>query len=104
MAFTILSVDSLLYVFSSRSLHQPIWRNVPWKNPWLLGAVGIGFGIQLLAIYLPWLQGLLKTVPLGLDDWMVVMVVSLTVIGVIEVAKAVFAHHRIIGEGKIRVE
>ena len=87
IAFTTLGVDSLIYVFSARSLRAPIWRDSFWKNMWLIGAVGIGFMIQLAAIYVPVLQRFLHTQPLSFSHWGIVLGTSLVVIIVIELVK-----------------
>jgi Ca2+-transporting ATPase len=91
VAFAMLGVDSLFYVFSCRSLHKPIWKDVPWKNPWLLGAVGMGLMIQLAAIYLPILQRMLHTVALEVSDWGVILAFSVVVVMTIELTKVIFA-------------
>lgn len=91
-AFAMLGTDSLLYVFSSRSLKKPIWKDKIFSNIWLIGAVIMGFGIQLAAIYLPGMQKLLDTTPLTGGDWLRLIIMSLLVIVVIEVVKWAFIH------------
>lgn len=68
MVFALLSIDSLLYVFSCRSLSQPIWRDPIWRNMYLVGACGVGFGMTLVAIYVPWFQNLLGVTALTWSD------------------------------------
>ena len=41
-------------------------------NPWALASVPLVLGLQLAAVYLEPLARLLGTVPLGLNDWVVV--------------------------------
>ncbi len=100
MSFTLLAVSTLLYVFSVKSLKEPLWKEKWWNNPWLLGAVAIGFSFQLLAIYLPSLQVFLKTVSLGWSEWGVVMLGSGLVIVLIEGVKWRFNH---LVESELRV-
>lgn len=95
MAFTVLGIDSLLYVFSSRSLRRPIWHEGIFKNKWLVGAALGGVLIQLTAIYLPFFQKAFKTKPLGWSDWGVVLVASIIVIIVIEGVKWLFLHKKL---------
>lgn len=92
ISFTLLGVDSLLYVFSSRSLTRPVWQDSPMRNPWLVGAVIIGFGVQLSAVYVPFLQNLLGTVPLTLAHWEIIGMLSGVVIALIEITKYLFLH------------
>ncbi len=87
VAFVALGIDSLLYVFSCRSLKHSILKTNPFSNPYLIAAVIGGFLFQLTAVYLPFFQKILKTVPLSLSDWMLIMSVCLGVIIVIEVVK-----------------
>jgi len=55
-----------------------------FSNPHLLAAVASSIGLQLLVVYLPVLQPIFKTVPLGLRDWAVIALacVMVYVIGV----------------------
>lgn len=91
VAFTTLAISTLLYVFSCKSLKKPIWRENIFDNVWLIGAVMIGFSFQLMALYLPSLQRVLKTVALGVREWGVVFVVSMVVIIMIEIVKAIYS-------------
>ena len=92
MSFTLLAVSTLLYVFSCKSLKKPLWRENIFDNKWLLGAVGIGASFQLMALYLPGLQKVLKTVALGVNDWLIILGGSLLVIIMIEGVKWRFNH------------
>jgi Ca2+-transporting ATPase len=88
VAFTMLGLDSLLYVFSCRSM-ESIWKSKPFENWWLVAAVILGLGFQLLAIYHPLLQPILGTVGLNAFDWGIVTVSSLLVVVCIEAVKLV---------------
>jgi len=92
VTFTMLGVDSLLYVFSCKSLTEPLWKEKLFDNKWLLGAVGLGMGFQLMAIYLPSLQRVLRTVALGVNEWLVILGASILVISMIEGVKWRFNH------------
>ncbi len=87
IAFTLLGVDSLLYVFSSRSLRNPIWQEGIMKNLWLLCAVVIGFIFQLVALYVPFFQRWFQTRPLSSLEWTIVFASSFALIGVVEFVK-----------------
>jgi Ca2+-transporting ATPase len=92
VTFTMLGIDSLLYVFSCKSLKKPLWKENIFDNKWLIGAVLVGASFQLMAIYLPGLQIVLKTVALGVNEWGVILAGSLVVIGMIEGVKWGFNH------------
>lgn len=88
VAFTMLGLDSLIYVFSCRSM-EPLWKSRPFENRWLLLAVMLGASFQLLAIYHPFFQSILSTVGLSIVDWLIVLCSSTVVILCIESYKLV---------------
>ncbi|MFH1565207.1 MAG: HAD-IC family P-type ATPase [bacterium] len=90
IVFTNLSVESLFYVFSCRSLKHSIWNKEFFANKYLIGAVFIGFFLQVIAIYIPFLQRFLQTVPLTLFDWIVIIALNIGIVLSIEIAKFVF--------------
>jgi len=90
LVFTALAVDSLFYVFSVKSFRRSIFRINPFSNKWLCFAVIGGLITQLIAIYLPSLQKLLKVIPLGLFDWMIIVCISLIKLTAIEITKEWF--------------
>ncbi|OHA67340.1 MAG: hypothetical protein A3C82_01690 [Candidatus Wildermuthbacteria bacterium RIFCSPHIGHO2_02_FULL_47_12] len=88
--FVGLGLDSLFYVFSMRNLRENIWRYNPLSNPLLIGAVALGFSLLFLAVYTPFLQTLLKTVPLSFLDWILLGVLTVIDVTMIEATKWVF--------------
>jgi Ca2+-transporting ATPase len=87
VVFTALGIDSLIYVFSVRSLTKPFFKIPVMSNPFLLVAVGFGIILQLVALYLPFFNKFLATVPLGIGEWGVVLGASIFVIALIEIIK-----------------
>ncbi len=96
MAFTGLAVSTLIYVFSTRSLRNPVWKEGFFVNKWLVVAVLGGFGLQLSAIYIPFLQEFLETVPLSLVDWIVIFGSALVVVAVVEITKFLFIKSKLL--------
>lgn len=90
IAFSILAVDSLVYVFSVRSLRHLIFHKDIFSNKYLIVAVIFSFTFQLMAIYHPFLQGILKTVPLDLSDWSLITFVCAVELVLIEGVKYMF--------------
>src|SRR3990167_9091974 len=88
--FASLGVDSLLYVFSIRSLRQSIFKQKLWSNPYLLLAIMSGFILQICALYIPFFQRFLETVALGFREWGIVILLSATLIVIIECFKWLF--------------
>lgn len=92
--FAALAVDSLLYVFSCKSLRKNLWHINPFSNKFLLYASGFGLTALLAAIYLPPFQTLLKTVPLGLIDWMIILGLGFLELILVEATKWMFITKR----------
>ena len=88
--FTALGIDSLLYVFSVRSLRHSIFNKNFFSNKYLIGAVIISFFMMLLAVYLPFLQSIFKTVSLGGAEWLIILTLALIKIIFIEIVKYYF--------------
>ena len=59
----------------------------PWKNPWLLLAMAVSFGLHFVILYVPVLAQVFSIVPLTWNDWMVVLAFSFPVILIDEVLK-----------------
>ena len=59
----------------------------PWVNPWLLLAMSISFGLHFLILYVPFLAQVFGIVPLSLNEWLLVLAVSLPVILIDETLK-----------------
>lgn len=94
IAFVTLGIDSLLYVFSVRSVRHSIFETRQFSNKWLLWAVAGGFAIQIIGVYAPFFQKVLQTVPISAFDWFVVVAVCLWVVAVIEIIKHYFISQR----------
>jgi len=94
MTFGAVAVNSLLYVFSCRSLRTFIWQSKMFSNKYLQVAVILGFLLQLAAMYLPFFQNVFQTVSLNLTDWLIVFSVGLVDIIAIEISKWFFIHKK----------
>ncbi len=87
--FTAMVVFEKVSVFAFRSLRLTSWR-IGWlSNPFLLAALAVTLGAQVLAVYWPPLQVLLHTVAIGSDEWLLIAVFALPIIVVPELLKAV---------------
>ena len=63
-------------------LTMPVWR-----NPWLLVAMAVSFGLHFLILYVPPLAAVFSIVPLSLHEWYLVLALSLPVILIDEILK-----------------
>jgi Ca2+-transporting ATPase len=93
MAFLLLGVDSLVYVFSCKSLTKPVWKVDIGNNRWLLAAVVLGFGVMAMGVYWPIFQQFLGTVPVGTTAWLMVVGIAVFELLWVELIKLkVFKH------------
>lgn len=90
MAFAMQGISSLIYVFSSRSLSRPIWKDDFFKNPFLTFGVVGGLLLQAAAIYLPPLQGIFSTAAISIGDWLWLFGGGAVLIVVVETIKAAY--------------
>jgi Ca2+-transporting ATPase len=68
-AFASLVFSQLTYVFVCRSERRTVWQVPLNQNPYLLGAVLISGGMQLIAMNIPFLSKIFSTVPLTGGQW-----------------------------------
>jgi len=69
VAFTGIIMLEMINVFNFRALRAPLSMTSFFSNPFLLLAWMITMGLQVCAVYVPFLQKALHTVPLGWADW-----------------------------------
>lgn len=87
MAFHGIIVIEWFNVMNFRTLRVPVMRVGLFSNRWMLIAIAVTACVQLCALYVPLLQRALHTVPLGWQDWGLIVIVSLPVFAVCEVFK-----------------
>jgi magnesium-transporting ATPase (P-type) len=68
MGFTILVFAQLFNAVASRSARQSAFVGL-FSNKWLWGAIGVSIALQLLVIYVPFLNTAFGTTPLGAMAW-----------------------------------
>jgi len=87
VAFTGIIVLEKMNVFNYRALREPLSVAGFLSNPWVLLAWAVTIGLQICAVYVPVLQGVLHTTPLGWADWGLIFAVALPVLLVSELWK-----------------
>jgi Ca2+-transporting ATPase len=83
-----LALTLLLQMFAGLSEREPFFRMTHSLRPVFWLALVGGLTIQVLAIYWPFLAGVLQTIPLGRPDWARMVVVAFAALAVVEAAKA----------------
>jgi len=91
MLFTTVVLVEMLHAFTFRSNTKSVFSAESFKNRWLVAAFFGSLALHALVIYVPFLQGIFKTQPLGPHDWLAVLGASLIPIILIDVTKLVLA-------------
>ncbi|MBN1836265.1 MAG: cation-translocating P-type ATPase [Spirochaetales bacterium] len=89
MLFTTLVFCQLTLALVERSNLQSLFRLGLLSNRAMLWAVGGTFGLQLAVIYVPFLQGFFKTMPLRASQLGICALLSLAMIAALEGSKAI---------------
>lgn len=87
MVFTTLTLLQMGNALAIRSQYDSFWRIGPLSNRAMLGAVGLTFVAQLAVMYVPFLQGIFRTVPLSGADLSLALVLSTAVFWGVELQK-----------------
>jgi Ca2+-transporting ATPase len=87
MAFTTLVLFQLFNVFNARSDEKSAFVGL-FRNGWLWGAVLFSLFLQILVVYVPFLQEAFSTTALSLKDWLVCAIVASSVLWLRELDKA----------------
>lgn len=89
ISLTTLAVFQWFNAWNCRSESKSVFSMHPFSNKFLVGATGVVITLQLLAVYNPFFQKVLRTVPLGGKDWAVIVALAFSVVLVEEFRKLV---------------
>jgi Ca2+-transporting ATPase len=70
IAFVTLCTSELVRAFTARSEYHSVLAIGPFSNKWMVWAVGFSLALVLLVVYVPFLNPFFDTVPLTLEDWL----------------------------------
>ncbi|CAI9781493.1 unnamed protein product [Fraxinus pennsylvanica] len=87
LSLSVLVAIEMFNSLNALSEDNSLIRMPPWRNPWLLVAVSVSLGLHCLILYVPFLANLFGIVPLSLNEWLLVILVSAPVIFIDEVLK-----------------
>jgi Ca2+-transporting ATPase len=73
MAFVTLSTSELLRAFTARSERYPLLKQGVFSNKWMNIAVLFSLVLVLAVVYIPFLNPIFKTVPLGWQQWELIL-------------------------------
>jgi Ca2+-transporting ATPase len=87
LAFTGLVLFETINVLNFRSTRFPLHQIGLLSNPYLMLALGLTLIIQVVAVYHPYFQALLNTVPLAMNDWVFLALIGLPILFAGEIYK-----------------
>ena len=73
MAFVTLSTSELIRAFTARSERYPVLKMGVFSNKWMNYAVLASLVMVLLVVYVPFLNPIFKTTPLGWEQWQLIL-------------------------------
>jgi len=86
-ALNLFVVVEAFYLFSCRSLTHSAWRIGIFSNRWLILGVGLQASAQLAITYLPAMNTVFQTAPIGAAAWLRIFAIAAGVAGVVAVEK-----------------
>ena len=87
MVFTVLTLSQLGHVLAIRSERESLFTQGVLSNPALIGALLLTFALQMAVLYVPWLNPVFKTAPLGPGELAVCLALSSVVFVGVEIEK-----------------
>ena len=87
IAVTFVIFFQVFYMIHCRSLKDSLLKIGLFSNPTVFWGIGVILGLQALFIYLPIMQRIFRTTPLGLEDLAVTALAGLAIVPVISIEK-----------------
>ena len=87
MAFCVLAFSQMLRAFNQRSNTEPIWVCPEGLNPWLFVSFAVSLVLMLCILFVPTLQSAFCLTWLSLQQWLIVIGLSLLSIIQVEIVK-----------------
>jgi P-type Ca2+ transporter type 2C len=94
MLFTTLTLSEMGYVMAIRSSRDSLLKIGIFSNPALVGAVVLTTILQIAVVYVPFLQNILNTRPLPLNDLLLCIILATTLFWAVEIQKWVSRRFR----------
>ena len=88
MVFTVLTLSQLGHVLAIRSERESLFTQGVLSNRVLIAALLFTFALQMAVLYVPWLNPVFKTAPLGLGELAACLALSSVVFVGVEIEKA----------------
>ena len=87
LAFTSLMMFQMFNVINCKTLDASVFKEGLFSNKWLVGAVLLSIGLQLVVVYVPFFNEIFSTTAMSGMDWVIVIAVSSSVFWIGEIIK-----------------
>ena len=87
MSLSILVTIEMLNALNALSDMDSLLFHTPFKNLWLIGAIMLSMALHMVILYVPTFQTIFSVVPLGWNEWMGVLALSVPVLVIDEAFK-----------------
>lgn len=95
ISLTVLAVFQWFNAWNCRSESKSFFRMDFFSNKYLLGATAVVISLQMVAVYTPFFQRFLHTVPLNLSEWVMIITIATSIIWVEEIRKFFYRRRNI---------
>ncbi len=85
VAFTAMVVYEMARLVDIRTDYKIRW----FSNPWLSVAIVGSLALQLIVLYVPWVAEIFGVGPIEVIDWVIIIVASLVMVGIMKIANVV---------------
>ncbi|MEK7604638.1 MAG: HAD-IC family P-type ATPase [Patescibacteria group bacterium] len=96
ISLTVLAAFQWFNAWNCRSEKNSLFQMDLFSNKYLLGATAIVISLQMLAVYAPFFQRFLHTVPLTLYEWLMIIAVATSIIWVEEIRKFFYRRRNVV--------
>jgi Ca2+-transporting ATPase len=86
-AVTTVIFFQIFYLLNCRSFREPILQMGLYSNPWIVVGIGAVFLLQAAFVYLPFMNAVFGSAPLGLQAWVEAALVGVLIMPVIGLEK-----------------
>jgi Ca2+-transporting ATPase len=86
-AVNVFVFGELFYLFNCRSLTLSMFAVGVFSNRWLLAGVGIMTALQLAFTYLPSMNRMFHTEPIGMTEWSLILAIGFAIYSIVGVEK-----------------
>ncbi|XP_077245643.1 calcium-transporting ATPase, endoplasmic reticulum-type-like [Tasmannia lanceolata] len=87
LSLSVLVAIEMFNSLNALSEDNSLVRMPPWRNPWLLVAMSVSFGLHFIILYVPYLADLFGIVQLSLNEWFLIILVAAPVVLIDEALK-----------------